>query len=155
MFQIPADAVPVWLGVSLVSLTVFGVVVDAPTTTPPEAAALAQTVDSVAASPYSATAKHPLDARSIRLGPSRVALRNDGGTTHATFAYGPVTPAARDDRLVDVLDGKPPKRVFSNVTAFERAIKRAQNTPRIWRNAPETLVVRRVTWRDVNATLVG
>ncbi|MFC7173324.1 hypothetical protein ACFQL0_08030 [Haloplanus litoreus] len=51
------------------------------------------------------TAEHPLDAREIRVEPNELGLRNDAGTTHATFAFGPVTPVGGARALTAILRG--------------------------------------------------
>ncbi|MFB6140294.1 MAG: hypothetical protein ABEJ26_07645 [Halosimplex sp.] len=157
MYDTAVESTYVWLGLAVVSAGVLGLALRVPTAPPPDATGAARTVDEVAASPYEATAKHPLDARQIRLSARRLGLRGPGGDAHARFDYGPVVPAAGGDgdRLRAVLRGVPPDRAFRSSSAFERAIGRSTTREPSWRPAPETLVVRRVTWEGVNATLVG
>lgn len=155
MFDAPVDAWYVWMGLTLASTVVFAVAAALPTAPPPDAAAVAGTVDGVAASNYDATGEHPLDGVDrIRLSPSGVALESDGGRAHATFRYGEVTPA-RDGRLARVLDGASPQRLFDAPVDLSAAARAARDRPVRWRRAPDRLRVRHVTWEGVDVTLAG
>jgi hypothetical protein len=156
MFDAPPDAWYVWVAVSLASVAVAGVATDLPSQPAPDAAAAADTVDAIAGSTYASAAEHPLDADRIRLRPHRLALRTDGETSHATFAFGPVVPVGDDTALVRVARGVPPGRVFSSLTAFEEAIEaaRARASDAGWRPAADRLVLRHLEWGDVDVTLV-
>lgn len=154
MFDVPVDAWYLWIGVGTASLVVLGSALGLPARPPPDAAAAAATVDSVAASPYAAVAEHPLSAREIRLRPDGIGLRTDGGAAHARFAYGPVVPV-RAGPLRAVLVGTPPDRRFESPGEFERAIGTAREREPTWEPAPDRLLVRRVTWGGVDGTLVG
>ncbi|MFC4552774.1 MULTISPECIES: DUF7283 family protein [Halorussus] len=143
MFDAPVDAWYVWLGVALASTVAFGLAASLPSAPPPDAASAADAVDSVAASDYAATRKVPLAADAVKLGPERVALRRDGAVSHATFAYGPVTPAAPGTPLWNVLRGTPPDRAFASPAEW-----------RTWERGDE-LTVRRVSWEGVDVALVG
>jgi hypothetical protein len=154
MFDAPVDAWYVWIGVALASTAAVGIAASLPRAPPPDAAGVADTVDSVAATDRSATAGHPLAAERVKIGPYRVWLRNGSATGHATFAYGPVTPVRRDTALWDVLRGTPPETAFGSPAAFSRAVAAARDrTPR-WRSTDE-LTVRTVSWEGVDVTLVG
>ena len=156
MLGAPADAWYVWLGLSVASLAVLGTAAGLPTAAPPEPAPVAETVDSVASSPHPGTAVHPLDAASIRLDPEGVALRTDGGVARAALAYGPVTPVPRGDgRLRGVLTGDPPSRSFASPAAFADRAADARRADPTWRPAPDRLLIRHVSWGDVDVTLVG
>jgi len=157
MFDTAVESTHVWVGLAVVSAGILGFALRVPTAPPPDATGVARTVDSVAASPHEATARHPIDARHIRIGAHRVGLRGPGGDAHASLAYGPVvaTVGGDGDRLRRVLSGVPPERVFGSRATFARVLDRSRTTDPSWRPAPETLLVRRVTWGDTNATLVG
>lgn len=150
----PPDALPVWVATGVAAAAFLGVALAFPASPPPAAAAAADTVDRVAAADYPSTATHALTAETARVGPRRIALRGDGGTAAATFAYGPVVPVPDSGRLARVLRGTPPGEEFADAAAFRRIANRARNrTPR-W--APvDSLRVRRVSWREVDVTLVG
>jgi hypothetical protein len=154
MFDAPVDAWYIWLGLGTVSVAVAGVAVGLPSAAAPDAAGVAERIDTVAASPYEAADTIRLDATELRLGSTRVSLRGDGGTSHATLAYGPVVPVG-DGPLDRVLRGTSPSAVFDSRVEFERAVSRARAADHAWRPAPARLHVRRVSWGDVDATLVG
>lgn len=155
MLDVPVESTYVWFGLVVVSATLVALVLRVPTAPPPDAAATARTVDSVASSPYEAQGRQPLDADAIRLGSERVGLRTDGGTAHAAFAYDTVVPAFGDGSLSAVLRGRPPGAVFDTRAAFAAALNRSVTRDTDWQPAPEVLLVRRVIWGDVDATLVG
>ncbi|MEF8906340.1 MAG: hypothetical protein V5A13_00635 [Haloarculaceae archaeon] len=153
MLDTTADSWYTWVGLVATSLAVGGVVAGLPTSVPPDARGVAATVDEVAASPYGEREDVSVQADAIRLGAHGLALRSDGGTAHASFALA-VTPAD-EGRLVAVLRGVPPGEVYRTEDAFATAIREARDEAREWRPAPDRLTVRRVTWGDVDATLVG
>jgi hypothetical protein len=155
MFDAPVDAWYVWLGLAVASLAVFGSASSLPTTPPPDAADTADTVDSVAAAEYETTAEHPLSAAAVRVGPHRLSLRNDAGTSHAEFAFGPVTPVGRDSRLERVLHGTPVDVVFADRRSFQEAGIDARAREPAWTAVDRSLVVRRVSWEGQDVTLVG
>lgn len=155
MFGPPIDTWYLWLGVGAASVAVFGVALALPTAAPPDATAVAATVDSVASSDHEAVASRRLRVEQLRLGSHAVALRTDGGVAHASFAYAPVTPTGNATRLASVLHGTPPESAFDSPSAFAQTLERARNATRTWRNAPRRLFVRRVSWEGVDATLVG
>jgi hypothetical protein len=155
MIGVPVDAWYVWLGLSLASVALVGVGATLPTAPPPAAADAADTVDRTAATAHPATAEHPLDAAWVRVGERRLGLRNDAGTTHATFAFGPVTPAAGSHGLRAVLRGAPPGSRFDSGEALCAAGRAARGrTPR-WRPVDGPLIVRHVVWEGCDVTLVG
>lgn len=154
MFDAPMDGFVLWIGLSLVSLVVLGIALSLGGPTAPDAAAIADAIDRVGASSYEASSTVPVDADEIRLGQSRLSIRRNGRTSHARFVTGTVTPVG-DGQLRRVLAGDGVRRVFETKRAFERALSRYPARPRSWRDAPETLQVRRVTWGEVDATLVG
>lgn len=154
MFDAPMDGFVLWTGLSLVSLVVLGIVLSLGGPSAPDAAAVADAIDRVGASSYEASSTVPVDADAIRLGDARLSLRRDGRTSHATFVTEGITPVG-DGQLRRVLAGDGVRRVFETRRAFERALSRYPTRPLEWREAPETLRVRRVTWGEVDATLVG
>lgn len=155
MFDVPVDAPYVWLGVATVSIAAFGVAVALPSATPPDATAVARAVDAVAVGPTGSQGSHELDAEQIELGRHRVGLAGPSGEAHASFSYGPVTPAFGDDRLRRVAGGERPRTVFDSRDGFAEAVGTARSREPAWRPAPDRLHVRRVSWGKVNATLVG
>lgn len=154
VFDTPVDGLYAWVGLTVASAALVGVAVGLPTAPPPDAAGLADTVDRTAASEYTASATHPVDAESVRLTPERVGLRNDAGTVHAEFVYGPVTPVA-GAALRAVLDGAPPSRVFASPGGLQRAVAAARERDHEWRHVDGPIVVRHVVWEGEHVTLVG
>jgi len=155
MFGAPIDAWYVWIGLVAVGGAALGIASTLPAAVPPDADGAARTVGSVAASDHAAVGRHPLpNAESIRVGSDSISLRGPGGTEHAAFGYGPVTPVPPDSKLRRVLDGHPPGAVFGSEPAFEAALERAAADEPTWRPAG-SLTARRVSWRGTDAVLVG
>lgn len=155
MFDVPIDSWYTWLGVATVSLFLLGTAVALPTAPPPSAERAAATIDRVATSDRGASATLHLEAKQIKLDSSRIALRTPAGTSHATVAFGPVTPVVPGSALEQVLAGAAPADRFGSPAAFARAAARARNRPATWRPAGNELRIRRVTWGGVDVTLVG
>lgn len=168
MFDPPIETWYLWAGLALASLTALGLAISLPTTPPPDAASVAESVDSADANAHPTTTVHALSADEIRLGPYRVWLRDGGATSHATFAYGPITPVRRGTTLWDVLQGTPPNRAFSSASAFRRAAVSARERDPEWQSIDEStnskgesanskgeLTIRTVSWEGVDVTLVG
>jgi len=155
MFEVPMDAWYVWIGLAVVSATAFGVVSVLPSAAMPDASGSARTVDRVAASDHAAVGKHPLsNVDAVRIGTDSISLRGPGGTDHAAFGYGPITPVPTESALRSVLRGNPPKAVFETPGGFEKATERAREADPRWTET-DRLVVRRVSWEGIDAVLVG
>jgi phage-related baseplate assembly protein len=153
--EAPADAWYVWLGVAVVSIGLAGIVAGLPAQPPPDAARVTSAIDSVAATEHAATATVDHDATAVRIGAERIALRNDGGTTHARIAYG---------RMVDVRTVAPARRepllaLLNRTTTADqhrdllREVADATTTGD-WRPAGDTLRVRSVTVDDSTVLLI-
>jgi hypothetical protein len=154
MFDPSIDAVAIWLGLALAGLVVAGVVVELPSPRPPDATAAASTVDAVDAASYPSTASHPVDADAVRVGTDRLSLRGPGGTSHATFAYGSVTPASPDSPLCAVARGAAPSSAFTSPVRFAGAASSSRDRSPTWQAVERPLVVRKVSWEGVEVTLV-
>lgn len=154
MFDVPADTPWIWVGLTLASALMLGVVVGLPTAAP-NAERVASTIDDVAATDGGGTATMSLRATAIRFGPDRVGLRAPGGRTHAAIQYGPVTPVEPGTPLAKVLDGRSARSVFSRPGAFRWALRQARaDTPK-WRSAGDRLRVKHAHYGEVNGVLVG
>ena len=153
MFDAPMDGPVLWIALGVVSCVAAGVALALPSTAAPAAARTADAIDRVTTSPYGAATTVPVQADEIRLGPTQLSLRKRGHTSHATFAAGAVVPV--DDALAPVLRDGRPQDVFESKRAFEAALDRRRAARGSWREAPDKLRVRRVTWGDVDVTLVG
>ncbi len=155
MFETPLDAWYVWLGLAAVSATAVGVVTGMPAAPPPDATGAAGTVDRIAASEHGTVAERPLpNTEAVRVGTDTLSFRGPGGTTHALVGYGPMTPAASNAALHDVLHGTPPERVFDSPAALERAAATKRDRRPAWTET-DRLVVRRVRWEGTDVLLVG
>jgi hypothetical protein len=154
VFDVPVDAWYAWLGLSIASVVLVGVGAALPTGPPPAAADAANTVDRTATATGSATAEHPIDADELRVGPRELGLRSDAGTTHARYAFGPVTPATQG-ALDAVLRGVPPSARFDSGAALCADATAARDRKPRWRRADGPLLVRRVVWEGCDVTLVG
>jgi len=154
MFDAPLDSWYVWIGLAMASVATVGAAGALPASPPPDAAALAETVDRVAAAGPGTVAEHPLDADAVALGPRQVGLRNGAGTVHARFVADSVVPVPDGTPLQDVLYGTPPSTAFDSRLAFEEAVLDARARERSWRPVERTVVVRRVSWEGTDVTLV-
>lgn len=154
MFDVPVDAMYVWVGVAAVSVAALGVVTALPTTMAPDASGVADAIDRVAVAPPGAQTTQDLEATQFRLGPAQVSLRNGAGSASASVVYGPMTPTVENDLLDLILHGRHPETVFESNGAFAEAVEEAQ-TRTEWRSAPAQLTIRRVSWGGSDVTLVG
>lgn len=179
-FEAPMDAWYVFLGVAMVSVSLFGVVLALPSTPAPAASEAADAIDELAASGYNASGSYDHDAEQYFVTRSRIGLKNDGGsrTTSFTFASpAPVwpdidtqplpehrEPGNSDEELKAILDGDPPSRHYRTPAEFGRAIEAAQDRAarsleddgiHKWRLAEQRLRFRHVQWGDQSVTLVG
>jgi hypothetical protein len=155
MLDVPADVPPVLVALSLVSTTLLGVALAGRPTPAPSAAPLAATVDAVATAEYPGPETRRISAAAVRIQPRELSVRGPGGRSHATIAYGPVVPVRRDTALWRVLQGTPPDDAFGGPFDLAAAAEDARERDAVWREGPERLTVRRVTWRGVDVTLVG
>lgn len=154
MFDVPIDGWYAWLGVATVSVALLATATSLPTSAPPDAGRVGDTLDRVSASDHTATAEIPLHATRLRLGPHRLALRNEAGTARVALAFGPVTPVD-DGPLAALLRGAIPARHFDRPADLAAAAAAARERVTGWRDVDGPLVVRRLSWGDVRVTLVG
>jgi hypothetical protein len=155
VLDVPIDSWYTWLGVATVSVIAFGAVTSLPTAPPPDAASVADAIDRTAASQHNSTAEIPIGADELRIGSNRIGLRNDGGTAHASLAYGPVVPVGEEQRLQAVLRGSAPSRAFDSPAELRAASEAARTDRLVWRPVEGDLLVRHLTWKGVGVTLVG
>ena len=155
MFDSPADAWYVWVGLSLLGAALLGIVAQLPDGPSPDATAPANTVDAVAGSGHAGAGVHPIAAEEVLIEPRGIAVRSNGATSHETFAYGPVTPVREGTLLWEVLEGARPEHVFESPEAFLTAAERARERDATWRSSPERVTVRSVSWEGDRVTLVG
>lgn len=154
MIDVPAETPWLWVGLTLASAVMVGVVLGLPTPAP-DADRVARTIDDVATAGPGAAASVELRATSIRIASDQVGLDGPGGRARAPLQYGPVTPVPPGSSLQSVLDGRPPASVFRSPAGFERTMLTARRTGQGWRTAGEQLRVRHVAYGEVNGVLVG
>ncbi|MFB6114043.1 MAG: hypothetical protein ABEJ58_08080 [Halodesulfurarchaeum sp.] len=154
MLGIPSDAMWVWVGLLLGSALMFGVIADLGAA-PPDATRVADSVEEVQAVEYSTKAVVPVEATSMKLSTSRLALRGPGGTSHATFAGGDVIPARPETKLSDVLHGTPASSAFRSPTALQDALWRSRFHESEWYHLGKTITIRRIRYGEVDSVLVG
>ena len=154
MFGPPADTPWLWVGLTLGSAVMLGVVLGIPTAAP-QADRVANTIDDVAVSSAGGQAEIPIRANAVRIGQERIALRGPGGRAHASIEYGPVTPVGGETKLTAVLAGHPPETVYESPEAFKRALYWADRRRPDWQPAGDTVRVKQVEYEGVNGVLVG
>lgn len=156
MFQVPVDGWYAWLGVAATGIALLTVALGLPTAPPPDATGVADAVDRTAATEYGGSAEHPLPAATaVRITPRGIDLRNEAGTTHARFVYGPVTPVRGDGPLRRILEGAPPEPVVGSPAELRRRASAARDRSARWQPADGRLVVRHVELEGRDVTLVG
>lgn len=148
------DGLVVWMALGLVSVAVAGVSLSLAGEPPPDAASLAEAIEEVATSPHRVADAVEIRAAEFKVGGSRVSLRGPGGSAHASVLGASLTPA-RDGGLRRLLNGSEPAVVFDTPGTFERALRTARGRWDDWQAAPDRLRIRRVSWRGIDATLVG
>jgi hypothetical protein len=154
MLDTPIDATYVWLGLAVASAAALGLALRLPAAPAPDAAGVADTVDSAAASPHGSTAAHPVAADAVKVRPRRLSLRSERGVARAALDFGPVTPTG-DGRLDAVLHGTPPGAAFESSSGLCRAADRARDADPAWQPVEDRVLVRHVTWEGCDVTLVG
>ncbi|WEL17713.1 Putative pilin/flagellin [Halorhabdus sp. SVX81] len=167
-FEAPVDAWYVWIGVAVVSVTLVGFVLGLPSQPPPDATKAVNTIDRVAGSTQESAASYSHDAAEIRIDTRRVAMRNDGGTTRESVAFGSLTPvkavenATMRESFDRIVHGQRPESVIAeysfNTTALlskaERTRKRIDTNGVEWRRTDGELVVRRIEIDGTSLVLI-
>ncbi|ELZ18492.1 hypothetical protein C477_10513 [Haloterrigena salina JCM 13891] len=154
-WETPVDAWYVWLGASIVSLALAGVVLALPTGPPPDAEGATNAIEETTASSYEASSTLEHDADAIRIDGKTVALRNEHGVSRSSLAYGQVVAVNGDERLERLVYGESFATVFESeledadanaATAFmDRVADADENTAGEWLTASDELTVRQVT----------
>jgi len=156
--ETPVDAWYVWMGVAVVSATLTGVVVGLPTQPPPDATKAVNTIDRVAGSPHAAGATYEHGAAEVKVGLQRVVLRNEGGTTRGSVAFGTIVPVdqVRDEEARKALEriakGEGVRQVLTSTSvepsrlglAINRTTERVAETGPAWVPSDGQLAVRQV-----------
>jgi len=182
MPDVPIDAL--WIALPVASLVALALAVEVPRDPSPDAVAVADTIDAVAATSYPTTATHPTGARAIRIeggwgdagrgdggriegertdggriegertDGGRIDLRGPAGWTGAVLSSGPVL-AVGDGPLGRVLAGADPRQVFDSPADLERAVAAVRDRGPIRRSVDGRIRVRKVRTGEVEFTLVG
>lgn len=161
--ETPADGWYVYVGVAIVSVAVGGIALGMPSAAPPDANAAANAVDRVTGSTHNATGSYEHDADEVKIGGKQLAMRNEGGTTRASLAFGTmvwvrydgVPDAAAFAGILagdDVTDHYADRSAF--LTAVERARENLESDRPEWRHAEGELRARTIVWGDQRVTLV-
>ncbi|ACV10200.1 conserved hypothetical protein [Halorhabdus utahensis DSM 12940] len=162
-FEAPVDAWYVWVGVGVVSVTLFAFVLGLPSQPPPDATKAVNTIDRVAGGTQESAARYPHDAVEIKIDTRRVAMRNDGGTTRESVAFGSLTPVAAVENatireaLDRIVHGQRPASVVAEyrfgtttlLSAAEQTRNRIDREGVEWQRADGELIVRRI---DIDGT---
>ena len=149
----PTDSPALYAGLVVAAAALLAVAGSLPTRPAPDAAGVADTVDRIAVADGPATASHDHAAEAVRLRPSGIAMRNDGGVARATFAFGPVVPVGNGS-LAAVLAGTAPESVFDDRAAFRAAVDAARERAARWVPS-DRITVTGVSWDGDRVTLVG
>lgn len=153
-WEVPADAWYVWLGASIVSLAIAGVVLSLPTGPPPDAARATNAIEETTASSYEAASTLEHNADTIRIDGKTVALRNEHGTSRSSLRYGQVVAVNGDERLERLVHGESFATVFESeledegtnaAAAFmDRVAAADEDNSGEWLTASDELTVRQV-----------
>ena len=149
----PADSPALHAGLVVAAVAFLAVVGSLPARPAPDATSVADTVDDIATGGAPASSTHDHAADAVRLRPNGIAMRNDGGTARATFAFGPVVPVD-DGPLRAVLRGDAPQTVFHDRGSFRDAVEGAKEREPRW-ELSDHVTVRGVSWDGYRVTLVG
>ncbi|ELY56699.1 DUF7283 family protein [Natronolimnohabitans innermongolicus] len=157
-WEAPADAWYIWIGVSIASVAIAGVVIGLPSGAPPDADGVAHGIDRVSGNPYEASAEHGYDADRLRVeAGTLVELENEHGTASETLAYDPIVLVGDDhERLQNVTQGTDLEDEFADefaandrddaiATILERVDETAAETDGEWHDASSELTVRTLT----------
>lgn len=151
----PVDSPILHAGLVIAAAVFIGVIGSLPARPAPDAAGVAETVDRITVDDGAPTARHDHSGETVRIRPHGLALRNDGGTARATFAFGPVIPVTHSDRrLQAVLSGESVRNVFADRNAFHRATTAARERKPRWESS-STITIRGVSWDGDYVVLVG
>ena len=157
-FEAPMDAWIVYIGVAIVSSTMLAIALGFTGTPAPDADAAANTIDLTSSSSVSSVAEYEHDADSFWLDRQQIVLRNEGGTSRATIAFGSMTPAYYDERLIEVLHGSSVQEEFDDSDDFLKIVDDAQqhsadNRPD-WQSATGVLRAKKVVVNGEDVILV-
>lgn len=153
-WEAPADAWYVWLGVSIVSLAIAGVVLGLPTGPPPDAEGATNAIEETSASPYESASTLEHDADAIAIDGKSVTMRNEHGIARSSIRYGQVVAVNGDEGLERLVYGEDFETVFDDeledphenaATVFmDRVADAEADNSGEWLTASDELFVRQV-----------
>ena len=158
--EAPADAWYVFIGVSIISIAVAGVVMGLPTGQGPDANGAIEEIDSVAGSTYETDATVDHNAEQFWVGSKRIGMKNDHGTATESVSFGTMAPVYNESgNLSSVLTGTSAEDVYSSKSAFRDDINSSRDKTfdsgdPVWHEASGTLRIRKVIWGDFSVTIV-
>jgi len=158
--EAPADAWYVFIGVSLISVAVAGVVMGLPTGQAPNADSAIEQIDAVAGDTYESKASADHNADRFWVDSKRIGLKNDHGTATESVSFGTLSPVYNESsNLSKVLTGTKAESVYTDKSAFKSDIESARGKSFIdgepqWHSASGKLRIRKVIWGDYSVTLV-
>lgn len=157
-FEAPMDAWFVYIGLAIVSTSMLGVAIGFTPMPPPDASAAVNTIDSAAGTSVSGVAVYDHDAEFVWMDRQQIALQNSGGSSKATVAFGEITPAYEDERLLEVLYGTPIEDEFESSSEFlgtvEAAKQASEANSEDWRPASGELRAKKVIVNGEEVVLV-
>lgn len=155
--EAPLDGWYVFVAVSMITLSITGVVLAMPTAPPPDATRAANAIDGVAGTTYEAhdTIRH--DAEEVKMYGRHVSFRNEHGTTHQEIAFGHVVLVNHHAKLENVAWSG---NLTSHYPAFGNAIGSGNGTEALiddveahraelhgnWTSTYGDLTVRTISW---------
>lgn len=149
-----ADRWIMFMGLTLFTTVALGVALSMSTVPVPDAKGAANTIDSAAGSNGGTHAEYEHNAAEVQVRAQSFGLRNEGGTSRATVAFGSLVPVNvgdnHYDKLEQILLGEQWQDVFDDEAAFlERSNDATQDAVgnEEWREASGTL---RVTTEVIN-----
>ncbi|WP_276251896.1 DUF7283 family protein [Haloarcula rara] len=141
-----ADRWVMFMGLTLFTTAVLGLVLSMQTVPAPDANEAANTIDSAAGSKGGTHAEYDHDAEEVRVRAQSFSLRNEGGTSSATVAFGSLVPVNvgdnHYDRLEQILLGEQWQDVFDDEAAFRETSEEATQN-----------AVGNEEWRETSGTL--
>lgn len=149
-----ADRWIMYAGLAVLSFALLGAVLSMQTMPPPDANAAANTIDEAAGSGGGTHLEYEHNAEEVRAGAKQFGLRNEGGESYESIAFGTMVPVTvgetHYEKLGEVVAGEQWQDVFANETAFRETATEATEDAsgnEQWTEASGTL---RVTTEVIN-----
>jgi len=157
-----ADRWIMYAGLVVISFTLLGAVLSMQSMPPPDADAAANTIDKAAGSGGGTHLEYDHTAEEVRVGAKRFGLRNSGGESFESIAFGRMVPVTVGDthyeKLEKVLAGDQWQDQFADESDFRQRAKTARNDAEgneEWSDASGTLRVTTVMIGGDRIVIVG